>query len=268
MSLLVGRDTTLRAGYSQSVGGASFDQSFQLEPSQVAGFNQAFRSLIPESLGGANAGATFTTYGISLEQKFPTRTYLAVEGNLLQSKVARQDGEFELIGANPPFKYQTGNLRERLDFTEWSLAAAAHQLVGRDWSLGAIYRLSRAELIDDFPDITAAGAAATGFITRHDTTARLHTLDLNIIYQNPLGFFARAGSVWTHQENHGDSVTQAGDDFWQANVLTGWRFFHRRAEITVGVLNVTAQNYRLSPLNLYSETPRDRTFYTQFKFQF
>ncbi len=88
-------DTTLRAGYSQSVGGASFDQSFQLEPSQVAGFNQAFRSLIPESVAGANAGAAFTIYGISLEQKLPTKTYLAVEGDLLKSTVSRLDGAFE-----------------------------------------------------------------------------------------------------------------------------------------------------------------------------
>jgi outer membrane receptor protein involved in Fe transport len=53
------RTTTLRAGYAQSLGGVSFDQSFALEPTQVAGFNQAWRSLIPESVAGANSGARF-----------------------------------------------------------------------------------------------------------------------------------------------------------------------------------------------------------------
>lgn len=41
------KDTVLRAGYSRSLGGASIDQSFRLEPSQVAGFNQSWRSPSP-----------------------------------------------------------------------------------------------------------------------------------------------------------------------------------------------------------------------------
>src|SRR5207253_8456566 len=41
------RDAALRFAYTRSLGGVSFDQSVRLEPSQVAGFNQAFRSLIP-----------------------------------------------------------------------------------------------------------------------------------------------------------------------------------------------------------------------------
>ena len=80
------KGTTIRAGYSKSVGGASFDQDFQIEPTQVAGFNQAFRSVIPEAVANANAGATFDVAGISLEQKLPTRTYLAIEGDLLSSR--------------------------------------------------------------------------------------------------------------------------------------------------------------------------------------
>src|SRR5205085_6237486 len=65
--------STVRMAYTRSLGGASIDQSLRLEPSQVAGFNQSFRSIIPESLIGATAGARFETYNASLEQKFPTR---------------------------------------------------------------------------------------------------------------------------------------------------------------------------------------------------
>ena len=265
-------DTTLRAGYSQSVGGASFDQSFQLEPSQVAGFNQAFRSLIPESFGGANAGATFTTYGISLEQKLRSRTYLAVEGALLKSKVSRQAGAFEFNDQGGPFP---SSVAEDLDFTEWSLAGSAHQLIGRDWTLGVIYRLSHARLQDDFPeisqdaiDIGEAVAGPNNFSAHNDYRALLHTLDLQAGWQHPTGFFGRLDAVWTHQENRGDLASLPGDDFWQVNVQAGKRFFHRRAELTVGILNLTGQNYHLNPLNLHSETPRDRVFYTQLKFQF
>src|SRR4030095_652555 len=34
------RDTTVRTGYARGLGGVSLDQSYRLEPSQVAGFNQ------------------------------------------------------------------------------------------------------------------------------------------------------------------------------------------------------------------------------------
>jgi len=40
----------LRAAYTKSLGGLFFDNSVRLEPTQVGGFNQAFRSLIPESV--------------------------------------------------------------------------------------------------------------------------------------------------------------------------------------------------------------------------
>ena len=94
-------NTTFRFAYTRSLGGASLDQSYQLEPSQVAGFIQSYRSIIPESIAGANAGAKFETYDLSLEQKFPTRTYLGVSGEILNSTVNRMDGVFNYY----PFVY-------------------------------------------------------------------------------------------------------------------------------------------------------------------
>jgi outer membrane receptor protein involved in Fe transport len=88
-------DTTFRFAYTRSLGGASLDQSYQLEPSQVAGFVQSFRSIIPESIAGANAGAEFETYNLSLEQKFRTGTYLGISGEILNSTVHRVDGAFQ-----------------------------------------------------------------------------------------------------------------------------------------------------------------------------
>ena len=49
------RDTAVRFAYTRSLGGVSFDQSVRLEPSQVAGFNQAYRSLIPEAIAGSTS---------------------------------------------------------------------------------------------------------------------------------------------------------------------------------------------------------------------
>ena len=259
------RDTTVRAAFSESVSGASFDQSFQLEPTQVAGFNQAFRSVIPESVAGANAGATFRSYGVSLEQRFPTHTYAAVAGEILESTVQRQLGAFEYIDGNGPF---LGTLPERLDFREQSLSVSLHQLLGRDWTLGAVYRLSHAELQDNYPTVPDAVAAAAAFAARQDLTGTLQTLNLSVIYQRPCGFFSQLRGTWTRQENGGYQTPRADADFWQWDFLAGYRFPRRRAEVLVGVLNFTGQDYRLSPLNLHLETQRDATFTAQFRFQF
>jgi tetratricopeptide (TPR) repeat protein len=260
------KDTTLRAAYAESVSGASIDQDFQLEPTSVAGFDQAFRSLIPESVAGANAGATFTVYGVSLEQKLPTRTYLSVEGDLLKSRVLRQDGTFELdfsTFGSPPI---ISSLNEELRFTEEDLTFSAHQLLGRDWALGASYKVSRARLDDRYPGVDDATAAAYGW-PDGSVSATLQTAGVQAIYQNPSGCFAQASATWTRQDND-DPSAPTGDDFWQCNLLAGQRFFHRHAEISLGILNLTGSDYHLNPLNLYQETPRERTFFTEFKFYF
>src|ERR1041385_9464900 len=77
------KDTAVRFAFTRSVAGASIDQSFQIEPSQVAGFNQSFRSIIPESIAAANAGARFETFALSLEHKVPTETAVGISGEIL-----------------------------------------------------------------------------------------------------------------------------------------------------------------------------------------
>src|SRR6185436_5927060 len=89
------KDTTFRAAYSRSLGGVSFDQSFQLEPSQLAGFGQAYRSIIPEAVSGANSGAKFDVVGVALDQKFHSGTYLGISGEWLRSDVRRDFGVYD-----------------------------------------------------------------------------------------------------------------------------------------------------------------------------
>src|SRR5258708_25572052 len=89
------RDTVVRFAYTRSwVGVSSLDESYRLEPVQLAGINQAYGSLIP---AGPASGAKFETFGLALEQKFDTGTYLGVEGDLLDSAANR------VIGAEDAF---------------------------------------------------------------------------------------------------------------------------------------------------------------------
>ena len=61
---------------------------------------------------------------------------------------------------------------------------------------------------------------------------------------------------------------RTGADFWQFNAFAGYRFLHRKAEVTLGLLNITDQNYNLNPLNLYNELPRSRTLALRLQLNF
>jgi tetratricopeptide (TPR) repeat protein len=263
------QDTTIRFAYTRSLGGASIDQSFQLEPSQVAGFVQSFRSIIPESVVGANVGAKFETFGLSLEQKFSTGTYLGLSGEILNSKVNRTVGAFDYLSDEEDFPTASG-LRQNLDYREPSVVFTANQLVGKEWSFGGQYRLSQAVLKSDFPALSDVppSVAFDNFVARQRVEAILNQVSLFAIFNSPCGFFAEGETEWYSQHNIGYGGTEPGDDFWQVNAFAGYRFPRRQAELTFGVLNLTDQNYRLNPLNLYNELPRERTLLVQFRINF
>jgi len=251
------KQTTVRFAYSQSLGGVAFDQSFRLEPVQVAGFNQAFRSLIPESVAGVSSAARFETWAASVEQKIAANTFIGVSGEILSSQAERVVGAYNADVATSTLK--ASGAREHLDFEERSVAFSASQLVGREWSFGVRYRLSRAELDDDFVDIAGGKSSAE---------ALLHQLMLFAIFNHASGFFAEAQTTWHAQHSNGYSPALNDEDLWQLHAFAGYRFAQRRAELRVGVLNLTDQDYRLNPLNLISELPRERTFVASFRFYF
>jgi len=255
------RDTVTRFAYTRSLGGVSFDQSVRLEPSQVAGFNQAFRSIIPESVAGSTAGAKFETLGLSFEQKFKTGTYLGLEGQLLNSDADRTIGAVDLFF--PP-TYVASSTRQNLDYQEQTLIFTMNQLLGDGWSLGTRYQLTLSELETVYPDIPDTVTSAN----RTEDEALLHQLSLFALYNHRCGFFARAESNWYSQDNRGDSSALADDQFWQVSLFAGYRFWRRHAQVQVGVLNLTDQDYRLNPLNLYRDLPRERTFFASMQFNF
>lgn len=258
-------NTTFRFAYTRSLAGASLDQSYQLEPSQVAGFIQSYRSIIPESVVGPVPGAKFETFGFSLEQKFPTRTYLGVSGDLLYSDVQRTVGAFASLDAFD-FAVPSG-LREDLNYKEQSLLFTANQLIGRNWSLGARYRLSDAVINYNYAGVPN-GLLFNNFQPRQRLEAVLNQVDLFVVYNHPCGFFAQEEAHWYAQNNIGYTPGEPGADFWQFNAFVGYRFPRRKAEITFGLLNLTGQNYNLNPLNLYNELPRSRTLALRLQLNF
>jgi outer membrane receptor protein involved in Fe transport len=263
--------TTARFAYTRSLSGASVDQSYQLEPSQVAGFIQNYRSVIPESIAGANAGATFDTYDLSLEQKFSTGTYLSVASQILDSRVDRVAGDFnENFLATPPQPNLTeSGLKENLDYSEKSLLFTANQLLGKQWAVGACYRVSETVLNDNYVNVPSSlPGGFVDFTPRSRTEATLNQVTLSANYNHPCGFFAEGDASWYGQSNEGYNPAEPGDDFWQFNAFAGWRSPRRRMEATVGLLNIAGQDYQINPLNIYNELPRSRTLMVRLQFNF
>ena len=98
--------------------------------------------------------------------------------------------------------------------------------------------------------------------------ADLHIASLFALFNHPSGFFARAESHWYWQHNSGYNPRLPGDAFVQVNCFVGYRLPPFPGEIALGVLNLTADDYRLNPLNVYAELPRDRVYAARLKFSF
>jgi outer membrane receptor protein involved in Fe transport len=160
-----------------------------------------------------------------------------------------------------------GSQGESLRFKEKALAVSVTQLISKELSVGARYRLSHAALDDELLDV-AAIAPASGLVASQRTKATLHQLRLFALFNHPSGIFSEADAVWSSQSNSGYSPDQPGDNFWQFNAFIGYRFPRRFVELSLGVLNITDRDYRLNPLTLYSELPRERTAVVTLKINF
>lgn len=258
--------TTLRGDYTRSLGGVFYDTSVRLEPTQVAGFNQAFRSIVPESVAGLVPGSRFETFGLALDQSFATHTYVTIVGELLKSHGSRTIGTLDAFG--PLVIDVPSGVRQTLNYEEKSLTAVVNQLLAKEWAVGASYRVSRANLEDDIPDVPDAVSGSFSPTANREVSAVLQQLRLYAIFNHPCGFFARAESVWSAQSNNGYAAPMPGDDFWQVNLFVGYRFPQRKAQVQLGLLNIGNQDYKLNPLNLYSDLPRSRTLFAGLKLNF
>ena len=266
------KDTAVRFAWTRSLGGASFDQSFRLEPVQVAGFNQAFRSLIPETLVGANAGAPFETFDLAWEHRFPTRTYVSLGGAFLQSRFSRQSGAYVWDGGG---SISESTITERLDYDERGFAAQLHQLLGSQFALSAGYSFAKAQLDASYPQAQAVvetGFDDNGYATFGPVGATqrgdLHQLNLRLLWNHPNGWFAGTDGAWFWQEMDSRTTTLAEANFWQWHAHAGWRSPRRRVETRIALLNVLDDHDGLHPINLHRSPLTERTLATSLRLNF
>jgi Tfp pilus assembly protein PilF len=250
----------LRGAYTRSLGGVSFEQSFRLEPTQVAGFNQAFRSLIPESVAGPGIAPEFETFDLALEARPDPNTWLSVGAERLTSKLDREIGVY---AGDPDFAMSPSTLRQAFNYQETSIRFNVDRLVGQYLDLGAAYRLSWTRLATRIPDISPL---LVSDLDQKDK-ALLHELRLSATFNHPSGFFGTVQADWLAQSNQGDP-SMTDEDVWQIDLLSGYRFAHRHAEVTLGIYNLANRDYRLNPLSDYSALERERTFFARLRWNF
>ena len=221
--------------------------------------------MIPESVVGLVPGTEFETIGVGFDQSLPSGTWFGVEVEQLKSSGSRDVGAYQsFIELVAPAT--ATNTREDVDFRERSLTAYAGQLLGKNYSVGARYRVGEAKLRERFPEIPDG---ATGLDQLEgDKRALLHQLSLTANVHHPSGAFASWESAWFNQSNSGYTPTLADDEFWQHNIFVGYRFPRRTAEIRLGLLNLFDTDYRLNPLNPHADLPRERTLVATVRLNF
>ena len=251
---------TMRLGYARSLGGATFDESVRLEPTQVAGFTQSFRTLINESEVGGLSAPLFDTAGASVLWKLPCRTYLGAEGFFRSAEAVRGVGVLGIDAGTFAFD-RVLQVEEALDYEEWGGSLHATHLIGDEWSVGGRYTYTRAELERSFPSFTAAGIA--GFAS--DQASELHDAEAYLIYNHPSGWYGRLSARLLSQDNNGYAPARPGDAWTQLDCAVGKRFLKNRGALELGVLNLTDRDYRFNPLITLPEQPRERTFYMEFR---
>jgi tetratricopeptide (TPR) repeat protein len=266
----VATNITIRTAYARSLGGVSADESYRLEPTQLAGFGQDFRTLIPEAFAGSVSAPDHEIAAAALDVQFRTRTYLGVQGGILQSEVRRNVGVFEFIANPVPSVIEPSTTRQDLDYEEKFAGITINQLITDQWAVSVQYLFVRSELTRAHPDLRDA-------VDSLDSTnrAEMHRINLGLLFNHPSGFFARAEGQWYIQQNLGTAniggITEKDlpdESYPQVNLFVGYRLPRQRGDITLGVMNLTDEDYRLNPISPYYEMPRERVFYAQLRLRF
>ncbi|MAA55732.1 MAG: hypothetical protein CMK43_11370 [Porticoccaceae bacterium] len=268
------RKLAVRGVYSEGMGGVTFDESVRLEPVQLAGFNQAYRTVLSESIAGSVENPLFRIMGLSVEGSLPSRTWWGAKVRVIEQDVDRTIGAFTgfdstVFPISPAFFPDSTD--QTLAYREVALGFSVNQLLGNDFALGAGYRMTRSDLRTVFPEMLGTGIASA----RRDDSAILHEVGLNAHWNSPTGYFAMLEANLYAQDLEDDpqgtapgEFARSGDHAFHVNAMVGYRFNENRCEVSAGVLNITDADYRFSPLSPYGNIARERTIVLRCRISF
>jgi tetratricopeptide (TPR) repeat protein len=246
-----------RTAYAQTRSGVSYDESVRLEPVQLAGFNQAFRTVIPESEINTVEAARFDIYGIAADIKLPADFYLGITAQRIDSEVTQDLGSFDVFAA--PVLVPS-DFELQYEFQEDVVDFDLSKLIGEWFTVGLGYQYRKSILDWIIPEDTSRNFSQS---------ADLHRWRANVLFNHPTGFYAGAETIWFVQDNDGYGRARPNEQFQHLNVILGYRFWENRGDVRVGLLNLTDDDYRLNPLSVYSSTlPRERVYSLSVKLEY
>ncbi len=254
-----------RGAVGRGLGGQDFAQSLRLEPTELAGFTQVFRNVAPVSTAGLLTGLPQDFAGIGFDQTVGTSMHAGLTLGYLATAGDRSLGVVRNSGFIP-VPDATGELGQEVSYRERSLEAYAASLLGERWAVGIRYRLTHSEGSTGFPSLPDALPGVSELAGDQD--ALLGQLQLFAVYHHESGFYAGWTSDAYHQQSGGTAPESAGEHFWQHQAWVGYRLPRRRADLRIGVVNLTGEDYRLYPLNPYQEPPRERAVEVRLRLHF
>jgi len=251
-------NVTLRSMYSRSVTGVSLEQSYRLEPVQLNGFSQEFRTVIPAAIGGSPSGQDLELGAVALDFKFPTRTYIGLQATFTAADAQAQNGIFF-------FNTQTnrgnaGQTTEQISFDETAASLSIYQLIADDLAIGFGYEIGRATFESE----------SIQFGSTRRERADVHSIWGRLTYNSSAGFFGSAECRYIRQMSRDwepvGEMAEHDSDHISFDVQVGWQLPKQRASLTLGVLNILGSDYRLSPLNILPDMPHERVFFVRLRF--
>jgi hypothetical protein len=198
--------------------------------------------------------------GSAVDLKLGARTYAGIQFERLASEANQGQGVFELQDGGTPAI--TSSTPEQLSYVEHAGSVSLNQLLGEGFVLGAAYKLTQSDLHGSYPDISQDVITASHYVST------LQEVDTYVLFNHSSGFYAKLEANWYGQANFGANPAEPYSSFFQENIYGGYRFAHRRAELQLGILNLSGGGYNLDPLTVYQELPRKRVFEAGFNFIF
>lgn len=248
-------NTTFRAAYLESLGGLALEDGYRLEPTQVAGFLQGYRTLLAEDIDGTHPALEFEIIGIGLTHSDDSNFFLDIELNSRQSTSDRGLGHLRNI---PPLTAAPWNSFTR--FEEKTAAIQLGKIVGKSTTLSLEYGYNDSTVDSVIPTLAAQ--------VKRD--GELNSFGGRILHRSPSGFFTSLDVIQYCQTlgetsfRDGllvDASSQSGIDHLQANLEAGWRSQSGSLRLAAGVKNLFDDNTEIDPLTWTLPLYPERVFY-------
>ena len=209
--------------------------------------------------------------GVGIDCQLGQGTYVGLTGLRTGTDFERTTGLLDYDSSRlPGQRTLVSGTAEKIDYIEHQAGLLVNRILAAEWFAELAYRFTRSEMENTFPQLARPGEAPPGT----DQWADLHEVRGALLYRRTRGFFARAEAGYYIQEGRQalrgifGAAEAHRDRTFQLNLFAGWEFPRRQAEITIGLLNVTGDDYRFSALNPLTELPRDRTLYMRLRLNF